>query len=322
MKNPLGIALLFSISQLSGCIGLPEIIEEETIKNTKKNGRKLVKSIEESYEEIAILFGYRDDYKVPSDAEFETCARNRLEELNDLIRRVPFTLDHAKSALRRVNEESAPNGPNNQQFKDSAIWEAVLELAQSHTIHFITADKAFFAGRDPSRGLARNLQADCASTGAIVHAYEDLPSYLRTLKENIPSLNYKELAAIIEQEVSDELDTFGAAKDFAILKLKDHSISAFLTETKDILALSFELIFDVVDTSEFREAAPIIDFLAVKGDCSYDYSSQKLSNIRMTSMEYRAASGQLIGSKSRSTIFLESMTMGGGQVPYTFRKPL
>src|SRR5687767_1960869 len=108
-----------------------------------------------------MLMGSADDYQVPSEAEFEESAKSRLQELNSLLRRVPFTLEHAKSALKRVNDETPPNGPKNQQFKDSAIWEAVIELSETYPVHFVTEDKGFFEGREIRRGLAQALKAEC-----------------------------------------------------------------------------------------------------------------------------------------------------------------
>jgi hypothetical protein len=71
------------------------------------------------------------------------------------------SIEHARAALRRVNEETPPNGSKNQQFKDSAIWEAVLELAANHRVHFVTKDTGFYEGRDLKRGLAKQLSYEC-----------------------------------------------------------------------------------------------------------------------------------------------------------------
>ena len=38
LKNPLGAALLFSLRRTGACIGLPEVIEDEIVKNIVKMG--------------------------------------------------------------------------------------------------------------------------------------------------------------------------------------------------------------------------------------------------------------------------------------------
>ena len=100
-----------------------------------------------------------------SERILKEAVSKRLEELDAFLVRVPLTLEQTRSAVRRVNDEIPPNGPKNQQFKDSVLWEAVLELAKSFRVVLVTYDKAFFEDRKPDRGLAAELKADCEREG-------------------------------------------------------------------------------------------------------------------------------------------------------------
>ena len=71
--------------------------------------------------------GYRDTYSPPGEGRFETGARERLRELEHLLIRVPHDSRQLRSAFERVVAETPPNGPKNQQYKDSVIWEAAVE---------------------------------------------------------------------------------------------------------------------------------------------------------------------------------------------------
>jgi hypothetical protein len=62
LKDPLGAALLFSLRQMHGYIGMPEVVEEEIIKNVSKVGMEAVESINTAYHTILILLGSADDY--------------------------------------------------------------------------------------------------------------------------------------------------------------------------------------------------------------------------------------------------------------------
>jgi hypothetical protein len=323
LKNPSGAALLFHLRQIGGCIGLPEVLEDEVIKNIVKMGREKVNAIQSNYEFIFVLIGSRDDYQVPSESDFESSARSRLQELNDLLTRVPFTIEHAKSALRRVNEESPPNASKNQQFKDSAVWEAVLELSRSYNIHFVTDDRNFFESKDPNKGLAQNLKEDCASLGALVFSYNDLSSFLTSFKELAPPLDDKELVTIIDSKIRDEINEFGNLKEFSIGQLIDFSVSAFLTEKRDILALQFEHIYEALDTSLIDYVSTPTDSVKANGDCLYDLSSKIVSDVRLTGLEYRKSNGELIGSKSKKTVFAEGIiSLGRRKIEYRFKKPI
>lgn len=170
LKTAMGSALLYILKQSNGKIGLPEIIEEEIIRNTVKIGIESVEAISKNFETIKLLMSFIKPYELPEKDQIEAVVIERLAELEELIIRIPFTLEHAKSALRRVNEKTQPNDGKNQQFKDSAIWEAILTLLDSYTVHFITKDNGFFKGRDnKTKELADNLQADCYNRGGNVY---------------------------------------------------------------------------------------------------------------------------------------------------------
>ncbi|MBE9188043.1 DUF4935 domain-containing protein [Microcoleus sp. LEGE 07076] len=136
LRTPMGSALRYILKQSSGKIGLPEIIEEELTRNTVEQGLEAVEKINKGFKVIEVIMGCRCFYEVPDEAQLQATVTERLTDLNDLIIRIPFTFEHAKSALRRINEKSQPNGESNQQFKDSAIWEAILTLSNSYNYIF------------------------------------------------------------------------------------------------------------------------------------------------------------------------------------------
>src|SRR5207253_7590318 len=106
--------------------------------------------------------------------ELEKAVEERFREMESFLARVSFSLEHAKSALNMVNLELPPNSLKNQQFKDSAIWQSLLELSRAFDVFFVTGDKGFFAGRDPKNGLADNLQSDCQRVGGRIVAFHEL----------------------------------------------------------------------------------------------------------------------------------------------------
>ncbi|MGD1807437.1 hypothetical protein ACP6PL_18635 [Dapis sp. BLCC M126] len=57
LKTPLGAALLYCIKQNNGCIGLPEVIENEVIKHIIKYGYEAVENIKKNFKIIEIIMG-------------------------------------------------------------------------------------------------------------------------------------------------------------------------------------------------------------------------------------------------------------------------
>ena len=321
LKDPLGAALLFSVRQMRGFIGLPEVMEQEIIKNVAKIGIEAVETINAAYRTVLILIGSADDYQVPSYEDFESSVKDRLEELRPILKRVSFTLEHAKSALKRVNDETPPNSSKNQQFKDSAIWEAILELSESCEIHFVTEDKGFFESRDTRRGLARSLLAECEASNRSVYVYPDLTSLLSVLRATAPPLDTESLAHLICDHVSPELADFGLGKDYFIRDMEAHTISAFLTERSGILAISFQLTFEAFDPSD--ESFAWIDYVIVKGDCQYNLDSNAISDLRLGIIEYHKPDGEIVGANIRTTNFgAGGITLGRKRKSYRFQEPL
>ena len=285
LKTAMGSALLYILKQNGGKIGLPEIIEEELTRNIVEQGIKSARAISKEFKMIEKIMGFRSPYEVPDQAKIEESIRERLIELDDLFHRVEFTLEHAKSALRRVNEKSQPNGDKDQQFKDSAIWESILSLLDSYIIYFVTDDKHFFKGRNSSEEkLADNLSEDCEQHGGIVYIRNSMKSCLTSLQKDVPPINYSDIILKIDDIINIRLRTELATEiGFEITSLAtDMSvISAFLIEKKDNLALSFEICYQCIDIQSNDNNERKDGIFKVKGSCLYKFNTQIISDIKI-----------------------------------------
>lgn len=325
LKTPLGAGLLYILKRINGYIGLPEIIEDEVIKHTIRVGNEAIQKINSNFKTLEILMGSKPSYNVPDSIKLETLARERFEELNHLLIRVPFLLEHAKSALRRVNEGSPPNGDKNQQFKDSAIWEAVLILSQEYTVHFITNDNGFFKDRKAdSPKLADNLLDDCRKAGGNVHLYKDIKSCLQVLQKNVPSIDYQSLIITIDGVINPNFKRERVSDTgFEIISLlvDKSSVSAFLTEITGTLALTFEINYTCADIRGFGDNERQNAIFLAAGDCLYKPEDNSIFNLKMDyeKITWLEPSGEL-GNKG--IVYLRSTIGGNDEINYTFRKPL
>ncbi len=246
-------------------------------------------------------------------------AQGRLRELEGLLKRVPFNFEQAKSALQRVMNETPPNRPKDQQYKDSVVWEAVLELSRDYKVPFVTEDKGFFEDRNPSKGLASNLSEDCSVDDRDISVHYGLESYLKSLRETVPPLNHQKLAEEIEHVLEEELDQFAADKDFERSTLVDWKVSTFLTENANVLALSFELVHraSVVLESNEEIAAKLI----TSGECSYNLREKSISDIRKDSIQLLDTDGNLIQGKGINFIYVSGLIGDGpGRKFYSLRE--
>jgi hypothetical protein len=322
LSSPLGASLLYAIKTGGYTLALPEVIKEEITKHTIKAGSEASDKICEQYRLIEMLMGSRDDYRVPSPDDFRNRVESRLTELDVPLREIPFTIEHARSALRRVLEETPPNGYKNQQFKDSAIWEALLDLANQEKVVFITEDKAFFEDKNPDRGLAANLKAEADATSHNIDVYFGLSAFLNTIVEKLPQLDNIEIANRIHEQLYDQLNREATDKGFTLARLTDAGISPYLTEQSGILAIDFELLYETAGVVPEDRTSPVPAIRHVEGNCSWNLDKHTVSDIQLTSQKLLTPGGEEIPGFRHVYIAAGSLTIGRRTHKYRLKEPV
>lgn len=320
LRTSLGAAVLYAIQRTDSRIGLPEVIETEIRKNLVLAGTQAVDDLSAALEVIQRLTGEAPNVALPTEAELVAGVDARLEELGPLFERVPFTLDHARKALERVNLEIAPNGPKNQQFKDSAIWEAVLDLGAAALVLLITSDKGFYEGRDLKRGLAAVLQQEATDRGVVVVLYPDLAGAADHLREATPPLDQAAVAAAISEAIEGDVEPLVEAQGFELVRLAaDPYLTAFATEDHQVLSVVFGLKYEIVDSApegELRNGST-----AVTGSCAFVPSEGRVSEVLLD--EVRTTWTNVDGSEGRSgNVFARAAFGGRGTVPLRIETPV
>ena len=325
LKTSMGAALLHNLKRLKGHLGLPEVVERELSKNIVKLGLEVSSKIAENFRTIEILVGRRSSYSLPSEEDLENVVKDRIQEISELTIKIPFKLKHAKKALDRVIEGTPPNNPNNQQFKDSAIWEAVQELSQSYSVYFVTNDKGFFKDRDPSKGLASSLKDEYQNDGFSIIVNYDLKECLESLREVSPPIDLEKMAKSIESLIKDQINKIADEKKFSLGSMIKYQITPFVTEKIDILALNFAISFDLSEQVEPVETERLEPIITAIGECSYNIDKKSASNIRFDTIEPRwlTPDGQVVSPKNIFVRVSDTITIGGkGQVRYSLKEPL
>jgi hypothetical protein len=250
LKTPLGVTLVYTLSRRGGVLGLPEVVESEIKRQIVDAG---LESADKARGHLHILHTITDDpflvTELPTADRFSEKVDERIIQLASILVREPFTLEQAKSALAMVNAKVPPNGEKNQQFKDSAIWQAVLALSVRYSTVLLTNDKAFFRDRDPQNGLAENLVEDCTKARTVVKGFYGIGPYLESLKGDEPKFDCERAKALIVAVAMPRLKRETERLQSVPTKLLDTSISAFPTENPNRLAIDYTLIFQVEPVS-------------------------------------------------------------------------
>ena len=322
LSTSLGAAVIYSLSQTKRRLALPEVIKEEIKKHAYKKGNEAVAAIQDNYRLIEQLMGSRDDFRVPPVDQFVTRVESRLAELGKFIHKTEFRLNHAKAALRRVLEESPPNGYKNQQFKDSAIWESILELAKDAEVDFVTEDKAFFQDQKPSYCLASNLLEDCKSVPGNIRVFYKLPNYLKAIREELPPFDKEKVVKKIDQSIIAGLSERAVDRGYKLGDISKSTVLAFLTEKPEVIAIEFEIYYSASEVLIPESGGVTEATLIVKGSCGCNITTYKVSDVQFDNINMMSKEGESIASYGNIFLYVDSAHSGRRTIPYRLKEPL
>ena len=296
LKTQMGQSLIYVLQRQGGRIGLPEVIEAELTAQVVEVGVEAAKKLENLSRIVNVLTDSPFPATVPTEAEFEKKVEEKLAELASILVRVPFTFEHAKAALNMVIAKLPPNSRKNQQFEDSAIWQAVLTLSQDYTAHLVSNDRAFFLDPDdPSKGLAPNLQEDCQRAGAIISGHCDLVSCLEAITSDAPSFDQIRLVSLITEALMPRLRAEAARHRFRIIDSPEIKTQVFRTGQMNRLAVDYVItVRFIVDASVVTDVRSDCRAIA-RGSCYYDPATNSISAEFLWSLvfEWKHPSGSI-----------------------------
>jgi hypothetical protein len=191
-----------------------------------------------------------------------------------------------------------------------------------HSVHFVTGDFGFFKERDPKKGLADNIENDIKEQGRSSFVYSELNSCLSSLQKDTPSLNAGPLAAAIQQAIVGDLETAAANRDFELSELAQYSISPYLTEKQGVLALQYDLMYQLFDVSQQPATARNDLNVITSGSCLYNINDGAIYDLTKGTDIFRRQDEQGLPQHNRNLNLYGSGVLGRRQIQYTFRKPL
>ena len=278
LKTPLGMSLVYTLGRQQGFIGLPEVVERELTRQIQEAGSEAADALTKSSRIISTLTDSPFHAPIPTETELEEKVAARLVELDPILVRVPFTLEHSKAALDMVNAKVPPNSEKNQQFKDSAIWQAVLAISSEYSVHLLTNDKAFLLNRDhPSKGLAKNLKQDCDNLAVNVGIYCELGSCLKAIRRDEPTFDHARLRSLIEPPIMPRLRAEATRNRILIGDTLNTDITAFRMAKTNRLAVDYT----ITTRCEEDPSRPMPGYTDLRvityGSCYYDPAADSLS---------------------------------------------
>lgn len=245
LNTPLGASILFSLQRRGGALGLPEVIEKELAKVVGTLAAEAAQQFDDAASYLDDLGLHQVD-QPPFDLEsIRQHAMKRIDALEPFINRADMSVAQSRRALARVIAEQPPNGPKNQQFKDSLIWEAIVDWADEYDVTFITGDRGFFEGRDFTRGLAEDLRGEAERMQIVVYPVSAISTYLKELSRGLTRIEEEKLQRQIWVGLMARVEAAGEKWHFVLGERRYQHHAAFLTRTSGALAVQFSLTFRI-----------------------------------------------------------------------------
>lgn len=274
LMSPLGCAFSHYVTVSGFKIGLPEVIEEETKYNFRKNLLEYRFNIESDYKRMLAIFGKMKELVMPSNEDIERKVEAIFDFHKDRIIRIPFEIKSARSSFDKIIKKEPPNSENKQQFKDGVIWANCLEFAKSNDVLFVTKDKAFFKDRSYENGLAENLLQEAQSVPCKIYIFHELADLLKEIKSDL-RLNEDQLIKLIEKQTYDNVLKICERNEFNVENLSNRKFEVFATTDPKEVSVKFSLRYDLENkAAESRERA----YAESRGEFLLDIENYDIKN--------------------------------------------
>ena len=320
LRTTMGSALLYTLNSAQHKLALPEVLEEEVYKQTERAASEAKEKIDRYFRDIQAIVGFHSPYELPNEDKIRKSIAARFQELEKLLVRVPFTLEHAKSALHRVNQNHPPSSTKRQQFKDCAIWEAVLDIGKKYNIFLVSNDGDFYKD-NKIKELHPILEKEATECGVYIAVFTSIDGCLESLEGNRPNVEEQQLAMSILEAMQEELSRTVSKNNLRLTELSSQNIRAFITENHDRLAVEYVIVIEAVntDTNQLNAGSPAS--VTAEGSCTFDIASRTVEN-----NQFNSVSAEWVGTdgveKSSKGIYLHGGTAFIGRspdIPYATR---
>lgn len=275
LSTPIGRTFCDFVCSGKVVLALPEVLQLELEKHRSQFSSDIITRASTALADLERAAGI--PYPLPEPREVEAAISARLAPIYSAAIRLAITQEHARSALKRINEGSPPNGPKNQQAKDSLLWEACLELAETRRVSLVTRDGGFYLDRNPERGLARNLAAEPAVVLGRLAVHPSLEEFLRTALPDEVNESQGNIDRLVEEKSREYIQQSpDFRKYFMTLGEAEVRLRGFPGQQRDEMTLAFTIRF----TTE-QDANTETGFVELKGECSFNRTRRDIRDFQI-----------------------------------------
>jgi len=275
--------MLFAVSKSGATIALPEVVQLEVSHKIAEQGANAIEAAEKSIGFLRQLTQQKVSAWVPSEESVRDAIGRRWEDLSGTLQPMPLTIEHSKAGLNRIIKKLPPCNANNEQFRDSCIWQCALELSDIKPVYLISNDHAFYeGGRKRENGLANELQVELDARGRKVKLYPDLGSFLSAIggAKTLGDKTVEELVVAAVTSKSKEVAENPHGGASILGKITFSKITGYATPRINVVAISFTATYRISSVKDYAKIEKITHaLLTVTGSASFDPQSNSVTDV-------------------------------------------
>jgi PIN domain len=317
LNSPSGAAVRFYVQQHRATVVIPEVVRLELERNLTRMLGELAERIRSSHKQLLAVFGNLREVVLPTSDQIQEKVAEILSHIDVPTREIPFTLDAARSAFLKTIDR-APPSDKTQEFKDGVIWSNCIDLLAEADVYLITADKAFYSGRDYARGLADNLRTEAAACSHELRLMPDLTGLLESIRRDV-QVDEQKLVNAFLQTHSDRIERMLERAGFTLEHPPEVAVRLYVTEVASQLYIEFSIRFQCLDSSGQERTDATLE---LRGDGTYDTSTGEYLELRSQgeTLVYTNEEGQ---TKTENVVMMVgTAVLGHRSVQHTVRFPL
>lgn len=183
----------------------------------------------------------------------------------------------------------------------------------------VTADKAFYKGRNYGNGLAEALEQETENSQHSVYIFHKLSALLETIKNEV-KIDEKALANQFWESARSSIESILNRNSFAVVGDPTVAVQLFATENPNQLYTEFSISYQCEDLTKDERFCGV---LHLKGDCTYLINKKQFDAFRNQGEEllFKTKDGE-DKSVRNVVIFANSIVIGHKTVEHSIKYKL
>jgi hypothetical protein len=317
LRSSVAAAFLFALRKRDSHILLPKIVRSEVEERVIAECQVIVGRIDKDLVSFQALTGSKPGLEWPSSEKLSKLIAARFDELSTLLRECQHDPPKMGRALNRVISRVAPSH-HKEQFRDSLIWETVVEISHADDVALITDDSDFYG---PSKDLHPLLAEEIRLEKLNLEVFRDIDSYLKSVshEELRPDLN------LISRLLDDSLRPGVAASvsrwDIVLIEVTKYQITPFATEKPNQLAIRFDMTYSGIKQPAGSVSGDPVSIVVSSGTCMYDLDKSLVRDVHTPLITALGPDGREL-NKAATFYMSGGISIGLPRIPHTVRREL